>query len=221
MTEFLNNTILFIKNATWLQQIEALFIVIGVPISLFKLFFPRLRIYFDVKETYHERVLVDVSGTPKSYWIHVMVKNRAFGESKKAMGYLQEVWIKNDKYVLLKDFNVALPLKWSHERLVEPKNILPKRTKRMDLGHIRDNDKRFFIETEHFPSGTARTLTPGNYLFVVIATADNTIFPHTEILKVGWDGIWKNLSCEYFVKNFRFYTKPVKSFKLYGKRIFK
>lgn len=217
----------FLETAIWLQQLEALFIIVGIPISLFKLFFPRLRVYFDPKETYHEVSLVNYDGTPQqgnpiSFWIHAMVKNKAFGESKKAVVYLQEVWeLVGKSYKPLNNFNVALVLKWSHEKYVVPKNILPRAKRRVDMGHIQNNSSIFVIETEHFPSGTIRDLGLGHYLFVLVATADNTIFPSREILKVTWNGIYKNLECNYFVHSFRRYTQPVKSFRLYGKRIFK
>ena len=192
----------FLTSSTWLQQLEAILVILGIPIAAIRLFFyrPRHKIYFKAKErdAYQEVIVTNIPGKPWSYWIHGFVKNKGFGESKKAQCFLVKVWKKTEigEFKILEDFKNAVPLKWAHEARVEAINMLPRLTRKVDIGSVKENDNIFYVETEPVgPSGTNRGIFgPGEYLMKIVVTSENAIFPDTLILEIKWSGVYREIS---------------------------
>jgi hypothetical protein len=67
-----------------------------------------------------------------------------------------------------------------------------------------------------FPSGSIKNkLNPGIYLFIINVISQNNLMPARFIFKINWDGEWKTLRGSKYIKSFRIYRKPVKSFLIY------
>jgi len=70
--------------------------------------------------------------------------------------------------------------------------------------------------TQGFPSGSIKNaIEPNDYLFLVKVVGENSLTPVEFIFQVSWNGEWKTLSGNKYVKSFKIYKKPVKSFSIY------
>lgn len=207
-----------LEYTRWFQQIAAVLTIVGIPYAFLKLviYKARHKIYFDARETYHEVKLVDYENQPQSFWLHLMVKNNGFEISKKAEAYVSEIWIlENKRYKKLQGFNSPVKLKWAHEADIYPIDILPKEKRRLDICFICKNEEILHIMARGFPSGSIKNmLEPNAYLFVVKVVSDNSLMPAEFILQVTWDGEWRTLKGDKYVKSFRVYKNPVKSFSI-------
>lgn len=208
-----------IKTTPWLQQIAAIVTIIGIPFVIIKLFFYKARhkIYFKPDETYDKVRLVDIPGAPWSIWLHLHVKNNGYEISKNAEGYLCEIWVKkSNNYQKLHEFKAPVKLKWAHEKDIQPIDILPKETRRLDICYIYENNNMLYIEAEGFPSGTIKNqIPPGDYLFVIKAVSENSLIPSEFIFNISWDGQWGTIKGKKYVRSFKIYQKPLKPFFRY------
>jgi|GEM_PF-1067435 len=211
--------IYFLENTRWFGQIAAIITIVALPYAFIKLFAYKAKhkIYFDPKETYHERKLCDHEGQPQSFWVHLMVKNKGFELSKKAEAYISEIWKKeNNNYKKLSDFNSPIKLKWAHEAKIEPIDIFPREKRRLDVCYICQDQKNLYLVAYGFPSGSIKNIIGfGDYLFVIKVVSENSLTPAQFILRVEWDGEWRTITGGKYVKSFRLYKSPVKSFSLY------
>jgi len=191
------NTIFnFLKEATWLQQIESLFVIAGLPALFIKWFFyrPRLKLKFDPKETYHE--VFEVGRKKNSLWLHLMCENNGFVEAKAVNGFLTKVYnfdTEKCSYKENHEFRSQIILKWAHEDDFSPRNILPRDKRRLDVCFIYEDDSQLYFSTKYYPSGTAKTLPPGKYLLEIVVTGDNINHPAKYKLCILWSGEWKGL----------------------------
>lgn len=215
----LNSFFTFLEKTSWLQQIAALLTIIGIPYAFLKLviYKARHKIFFKVDETYHKVVLVDFPNQPWSIWLHLMVRNKGYEISKDVEAYLSEIWSKhNNSYKKLDAFKAPVKLKWAHEKDIHPIDILPKENRRLDVCFICQNQNILYLEAEGFPSGTIKNiLGPGDYLFIIKVVSKNGLIPAKFIFNVIWDGQWNTIKGENYLKNFRIYRRPVKSFSIY------
>ena len=200
----------FLKDATWLQQVEAMFVIAGLPILIVKWFFsqPKLKLKFDSKETYLEAL--EVGRGKNSLWLHLICSNNGFVEAKRTNGFLIKVYNFDPEkhcYKENNDFKSQIILKWAHEENHDPRNILPRNKRRLDVCFIYEGDSQLYFATKYYPSGTAKTLPPGQYLLDIVVTGDNISYPTRYKLPVLWDGTWRGL---------KVFRPPIKSFKLYG-----
>jgi hypothetical protein len=214
------NFVYFFENTKWFGQIASIITILTLPCVFVKLIIYKAKhkIYFDPKETYHERQLSNCEGQPQSVWLHLMVKNKGFELSKKAEAYISEIWEKeNNNYKKLSDFNSPVKLKWAHEAKIEPVDIFPREKRRLDVCYICQNQKKLHLAAYGgFPSGSIKNIIDfGDYLFVIKVVSENSLTPAQFILRVEWDGEWKTITGEKYVKSFRSYKNPVKSFSLY------
>jgi len=214
--DFLN----FLKTSPWFQQLAAILTIIGIPILLLKLIFYKAKhkIFFEPKETYYEVKLVDHQGQPQSFWLHLMVKNTGYEISKNAEAYLSEIWIKEKTglFKKLEEFRAPVKLKWAHEADIYPIDILPKEERRLDVCYICQNENILYLMARGFPSGTLKnTLPVGDYLFFIKVVSENSLTPSTFIFNVTWNGQWRTLRGSEYIKNFRIYRNPIKSFSIY------
>lgn len=210
----------FLETSPWFQQLAAILIIIGIPIALLKLIIYKARhkIFFRPKETYQEVKLLDYPNKPQSLWLHLMVKNKGYEISKNAEAYLSEIWFKkNDtSYKKLDIFRAPVKLKWAHEEDIYPIDILPRETRRLDICFICKNIKILYLEAKGFPSGTVKnTLIPADYLFIIKVASKNSLYPAKFILNVVWDGRWRTIRGDKYVKTFKIFKKPVRSFSVY------
>lgn len=209
----------FIKTLEMLgvQQWAAILTIVGIPTIFFKILFYKAKhkISFEPKETYHEATLVDQPGTPQSFWIQLMVKNKGYEVSKNSEAYLSDVWLReNGRYKRVNEFRAPVKLKWSHEEDIFPINILPRERRRLDVCYICEGQDILHIMAKGFPSGTIKnTLKPADYLFIIKTISDNSLSPAEFILNVNWNGEWKNLKGQKYVKSFQIYEYPVRSFR--------
>jgi hypothetical protein len=210
----------FLKTSPWFPQLAAILTIIGIPTLLLKLIFYKAKhkIFFDPKETYHEVKLVDHPGQPQSFWLHLMVENRGYEISKNAEAYLSEIWVKDktDLFKKLEEFRAPVKLKWAHEADIHPIDILPKEKRRLDVCYICQNENILYLMARGFPSGTLKNAIPiGNYLFFIKVVSENSLTPSTFIFNVTWNGQWKTLNGSEYIRNFRIYKAPIKSFSIY------
>lgn len=147
-----------IKTTPWFQQVAAILTIAAIPYAFFRLVICRVRhkIRFISKETYHEVKLVDYPGQPQSFWLHLMVKNQGWELSRDTEGYLQEIWFRNNnrwirKYDRLDQFRAPVKLKWAHENSIHPIDILPRKSRRIDVCYICQNVNLLHIMAEAFP----------------------------------------------------------------------
>jgi hypothetical protein len=212
--------IIFLKTSPWIQQVAAILTIIGIPALFVKIFIYKAKhkILFEPGETYHEVKLVDRPGEPQSFWLHLMVKNTGFELSKNVTSYLFEIWFKDKgvSFKKFKEFRAPVKLKWAHEADIFPIDILPKEKRRLDVCYICQGEKMLYLMARTFPSGTVKnTLSPGDYIFVIKTTSDNSLSPAEFLFRVIWDGKWKTMNGSEYVKDFRLYNEPVKSFHIY------
>jgi len=212
----------FLEKTPWFQQLASIFAIIGAPSIVSIVLKTRHKIFFEPKETYHERRLVDRADRPRSFWLHLMVKNKGYKTSKSAEGYISEIWIKKENkiwantYSKLEEFMSPVKLKWAHELEIHPIDILPKQPRRLDVCFIVQNEPILHLVAKGFASGTIKNkLAPGNYIFMIKVVSDNSLRPTTFPFSVIWDGKWKTLQGNKYIKNFRFYGNPIKSFSRY------
>lgn len=213
------NFLNLLENTKWFGQIASILAIIGIPYAFIKLVAYRAKhkIYFEPKETYHEVKLIDYENQPQSFWLHLMVKNSGYEISKNAQAYISDVWVKKDNnYEELEGFNSPVKLKWAHEADIYPIDIFPKEKRRLDVCFICKGVKILHLMAKGFASGSIKNmLDPNEYLFVVRVASENGLIPAKFIFQVSWDGDWKTLSGGKYVKSFRLYKKPVKSFSIY------
>jgi len=186
----------FLKDATWLQQVESLFVIAGLPTLVIKWIFyrPRLKLKFDPKETYHEAF--EVGRKKNSLWLHLMCENNGFVEAKAVNGFLTKVYNFDPErhcYKENNEFRSQLILKWAHEDDFSPRNILPRDKRRLDVCFIYQDDSQLYFSTKYYPSGTAKTLPRGKYKLEVIVTGDNINHPAKYNMCILWNGMWKGI----------------------------
>jgi hypothetical protein len=207
------------EKTNWFQQIASILTIIAIPYAFLKLvvYKAKHKITFETKETYHEAKLIDYPSQPQSFWLHLMVENKGYEMSRNVEAYISEIWIKkNNKYEKLKGFNSPIKLKWAHERDIYPINIFPKEKRRLDICYICQGIKILYLMTQGFPSGSIKNaIEPNDYLFLVKVVGENSLTPVEFIFQVSWNGEWKTLSGNKYVKSFKIYKKPVKSFSIY------
>jgi hypothetical protein len=208
------------EKTALLSQISALLTIIAIPYAFVKLvvYKARHKIFFSPKDTYYEVKLLDHPGQPQSYWLHLMIKNDGFEVSKNVEAYLTEIWIKNDedKYVKVNEFRAPVKLKWAHEGDIVPIDIMPRNERRLDVCYICKDEKILRLMARSFPSGSIKNELPaGNYTFVINVVSQNSLRPAKFIFEVNWNGNWKTLVGDNFVKSFKFVKKPARSFSYY------
>ncbi len=209
----------FLENTNWFQQVAAILTIIGIPYAFLKLVFYKAKhkIFFDPKETYHERELVNHPKRLQSFWLHLMVKNKGYEISKNTEAYLSDIWIEvENKYQKLEGFNSPVKLKWAHEEDIYPINIFPKEKRRLDICYICETESILYLMVKGFPSGSIKNiLEAGKYLFVIKVASENSLKPAEFIFQVFTDGSWRNLSGNKYIRSFKLYKKPVKTFHVY------
>lgn len=220
MTENIINLLSTLKSTPWLQQIAAIVTIVGIPYAIFKLtvFKAKHKILFLPKETYHEAMLTDRPDTPQSLWLQLMVKNKGFEISRNAEAHLVEIWTRSPKksFQKLSEFRAPVQLKWSHEGRISPIDILPRESRRLDVCFICQGEKILNLMAEGFPSGTIKNkIPPGNYIFIIKVISKNKPAPTDFLFEVYWDGKWKTLKGKKYVRGFKMFKKPVKSFSRY------
>lgn len=208
------------KSTLWIQQLAALLTIIAIPYAFLKLviYKAKHKIFFSPAETYHERLLSGYPGNPKSYWLQLMVKNEGFEMSRNAEAYLTEVWKKNSKnpFQKLDGFLSPVKLKWSHEADIFPIDILPRKSRRLDVCYIYQDNNILHIVAKGHPSGSIQNeLPPGEYIFVIEIVSESKLVPARFLFQVTWDGQWRTLVGKKYVESFKMYKEPVKSFTIY------
>ncbi len=211
----------FWKSTPLLQQLAALLTIVAIPYAFLRLVVYKVRHYisFQPEETYQEVTLLDHPSTPQSLWLQLMVKNKGFEISKRAEVYLVEIWQKEpDKTInKVKDFRAPVKLKWSHEGKIEPIDILPKHSRRLDVCYICNGEQVLRLMSEGFPSGTIKNeLGIGEYVFKIIAVSENSLRPAIFLFNVQWSGKWNEIIGKNYVKSFTLGSNPIKSFNLYN-----
>lgn len=196
----------FTNNADWLQAVEAIVVIAGLPIIFFRWLFalpykPRVKLYFDPRETYYQLPAIDLG--KDSFWLHLMVKNKSlFTDIKNAQGFISSVWeIRNNKKGMLPLFRSQIKLRWAHEIDNKPKDIIGGRKRRLDICYALEGDKTLYLATTLYPSGTQRTVSPGEYIFLVNLTAENLSRSVNYLLRVSWNGKYTELRATPYKKN--------------------
>lgn len=208
------------KSTPWLQQIASLFTIIAIPYAFFRYVFykTKLKISFQPKETYHEVILISHPKQPQSFWLQLMIKNNGFEVAKKSEAYLSQIWRKEQKnnYKKLEEFRAPVKLKWAHEAQIFPIDILPKSIRRLDVCYICQGEQILYLMTEGFAGGTIKNqISYGSYVFEIIALSENGIKPSRFLFEVTWDGQWRTLLGDSYVKSFKLARYPTKSFRRY------
>lgn len=211
-----------LESLTWLEALAAFLTIVGIPYAitytLIRLAYKaKHKIYFIPSETYHEAQLVDRPNNPQSLWLQVMVKNKGFEISRDAEVYMSEIW-KNESghFQKIDEFRAPTKLKWSHEADIFPIDILPRSSRRLDVCFICEGEAILYLMTKGFPSGSIKNaLGPGHYIFVLNAVSQNGLLPASFLFEVKWDGEWKNITGDSFVKSFRLARTPARSFRWY------
>lgn len=196
----------FTNNADWLQAVEAIVVIVGLPVVFFRWLFalpykPRVKLYFDPKETYYQLPAVDLG--KDSFWLHLMVKNKSpFADIKNTQGFISSVWeIRNNKKGILPLFRSQIKLHWAHEIDNKPKDIIGGRKRRLDICYALEGDKTLYLATTLYPSGTQRVLPPGEYIFLVNLTAENLSHSVNYLLRVSWNGKYTELRATTYKRN--------------------
>ena len=207
------------EKTQWLEQIAALLTIVAIPYAFLRLviYKAKHKIKFQPDETYHEVIVADHPQRPLSLWLQLMVRNSGFEVSKNAEAYIANVWnIEKDLVVKLSAFRAPVKLKWSHEGKIAPVDILPRSSRRLDVCFICQNEEILHLMAEGFPSGTIKNeLPPSEYVFEIVVVSDNSLRPARFLFRIIWDGVWKNLTGQNYVKNFHLAKAPTKSFVLY------
>lgn len=201
------NKIIIIKdwllnNAVLLQTISAIVIIMGLPAIFFRwIRKPKVKLYFDPKETYHNVFAVDI----KKYtlWIHIMVKNKSLTDIRNAQGFVSAVWeIKDGEKHILPLFRNQIKVHWAHENDYNPKDIIRRNKKRLDVCYSVDGDKILYLATQHHPSGTQMSLNTGEYILLMNLTAEN-ISSKSYLLRVIWNGNYTELKAFPYKRNLK------------------
>jgi len=211
----------FWESTPWLQQFAALLTIVAIPYAFIKLviYKARHRVSFQPEETYQEATLLDHPSKPQSLWLQLMVKNKGFEISKRAEAYIAEIWKKEagKAFVKVTDFRAPVKLKWSHEGKIEPIDILPRHSRRLDVCYICNGEKILRLMAETFPSGTIKNeLEVGEYVFEIVVVSENSLRPARFLFNVQWDGYWKQIVGRNYLKSFILGGKPIRSFILYN-----
>lgn len=214
-------SIKFWELTPWLQQIAALLTIVAIPYVFIKLviYKARHKVSFQSEETYQEVTLLDHPLKPQSLWLQLMVKNKGFEISKRAEAYLAEIWKKEagKTFIKVRDFRAPVKLKWSHEGKIEPIDILPRHSRRLDVCYICSGEQILRLMAEAFPSGTIKNeLGIGEYVFEIVVVSENSLRPAKFLFNVQWDGHWKQIVGRNYLKNFTLGGKPIRSFTLYN-----
>ena len=197
-----------INNATLLDAISAIIVIIGLPVIFIKWLISipykvAIKIYFDPKETYHQ--LPEMRSRKDSFWLHLIVKNKSsFTDIKNAQGFVSSVWgLQDNKKYIYTSFRSQIKLKWAHENDFGPRDIIRGHKRRLDVCFALENDENIYFATEFYPSGTQRFLPPGEYIFLINITAEN--LPHSEsyLLQVTWNGKYTDLRAKPYRKNIK------------------
>jgi hypothetical protein len=182
--------------------------VISWLLSLLKL--TRHEILFQPKETYHHVRITNRHGEPQSIWLHLMVKNKGYVISRDAEASLTEIWKIKEGFSIKKldEFKAPVKLKWAHEKYIQPIDILPNKSRRLDVCYIYENGKLMHLEAESFPSGTIKNeLPPDNYVFLISVISKNCLRPAKFYFNVSWDGRWGTLKGKDYNSIFKDYKK--------------
>jgi hypothetical protein len=163
------------------------------------IFGPRLKVYYDEKQTYIPAFAEDVKRN--GIFGHVMVKMAGNTDAKNCVGTLMSVeQKKNGAYVPHQGFKSPVQLKWAHEKDWSPKNIPPDLPIKLDLCYGLEGDTFVHFFAEKFPRGTQTDFPVGEYKVKVRVVGDN-VKPAVNEFVVYWDGNWKNLRIGDYKKN--------------------
>ena len=211
----------FWESTLWLQQFAALLTIVAIPYAFINLviYKARHRISFQLEETYHEATLLNHQLRPQSLWLQLMVKNKGFEISKRAEAYIAGIWKKEagKMFVKVRGFRSPVKLKWSHEGKIEPVDILPRRSRRLDVCYICNGEQILRLMAEAFPSGTIKNeLEVGEYVFEIVVVSENSLRPAGFLFNVQWNGHWKKIVGKNYLKSFALVGKPTRSFILYN-----
>jgi len=153
---------------------------------------PKLLLYFDPNETYHNRVVADQNNTP-GFFCHVMVRNEGKDIAENCTCRIINIQIADDSGHFTKHngFSAPMVLKWAHESDYDPRDIEPDLPRRLDLCcGLQAHPDNLFIFTIHKPDGNRTVYPPGKYRIRIRADSDNASTVDQDFIvnfKGGWD----------------------------------
>lgn len=191
-----------IDNSILLQTISAVVVILGLPAIFFRwIRKPKIKLYFDSKETYHNVLAVDIQ--KYTLWIHIMARNKSLTDIKNAQGFVSSVWeIKNREKHILPLFRNQIKIKWAHENDYNPRDILRKSKKRLDVCYSVDGDNILYLSTQRHPSGTQMSLNIGEYIFLINLIAENAP-SKSYLLHIIWNGNYSELKAYPYKKTIK------------------
>ncbi len=155
---------------------------------------PKLRLYFDPKESYHTRLLVG-RGDALGYFTHLMVSNEGKQIAKNCRGRLIEVSVPDSRgrFERHPDFVNPVVLKWAHEMDFDPKDVEPDIPKRLDLCYTDQSMPGLLIFfTKKVPTGNRTDFPPGTYRVKVRVDAENAE-PVDDTFVIDYGGVWNQI----------------------------
>ena len=154
---------------------------------------PKLKIYFDKNETYHNLPIVNIAPVKNGIFVHAMVKNLTKTLAQNCYGELIEVQeYKNERYSKVREFTAPVILKWAHEDIGKKLNIDNDVPRRLDICHTIDGFDHFLFMTQGGPTGVKTNFPKGEYKIKIRVKGDNTDFSYGEFL-INFDGNWNNI----------------------------
>ena len=166
-----------------------------------KLFAPRVRLYFDPNQTFHNvpnTLTAPNVNIGASIWVHICVRNRSRRTFKNVRAVLMRVWTKNkmNQWIRMNGFNVELPLHWAHTGGKFTKDVLPERQKaplpQIDLFMIPQLSPSMNVATNvAAPTGTIKQFPSGHYIFGIVCEASNAKTGNI-FLEVTYSGGFQN-----------------------------
>jgi hypothetical protein len=152
---------------------------------------PKLHVYFDPKETFHTRRLVDLRNQ-QGHFIHLMVKNSGKVPALRCSAQAIRVFtVAGDGSITPHPgFLSPVLLKWAHETDFAPRDIDPDLPRRLDLCvSSQPHPGLFSLMTQKTPRGTQTDFPPGTYRVTVRARAENATHADCTV-ELTYAGVW-------------------------------
>jgi len=134
---------------------------------------PRLEIYYDPDETYHQALDIGFNRVLGNF-AHVMVRNNGKNVARNCIGELRRIEVlKETRFQNVREYRHIMKLKWAHEKDFASKDIEPDIPRRLDVCYIHKGYDTVHFFTEKYPSGNRTDFPPGEYKIKIKVKSDN------------------------------------------------
>lgn len=162
---------------------------------------PRLEVYFDANECYHDP---PIEGDRRGFFCHVIVRNTGKATARKCKGRLIQVEIiASGRLVRHPEFNNPVLLKWSYEPNFDPKDIESDIPCHLDVCYARESNPEIlsFFCPKH-ASGNRTDFPHGVYIVTIRCDGerlDGGRLKHKDAkFLIRHQGAWNEIAVESF-----------------------